>query len=439
MRELTVSMAVEAVKARNGQVRALCTTTLDQALTRDQELEEEQKLGKEQELAPRQGGEGRLFRVPYSLKDVWDVAGLPTTRGSFLERHRVATASSPVHLAFEAAGAVLVGKSNMSDHGLTPESESWVGGVTRNPLDPARTAGGSSGGAAAAIASGMAAFDWGTDFGGSIRLPAAFCGVVGMRLSTSSWPIPHDGCTPEFVRRLNGMGPLARDLPTCAAVLEAAAPLRRLSPALPPLRGFLSLRPDAFSRGSWSQFEREIGVALRRTGHPVWPAPLPSAHRIDDTFVGLVAAHSGELLRGRVGATLSALTLGPRLGDRRLHPRSARVLVELSLLRWLRDRDPAAACERAHELKRRVDTLFAEGFVLVTPTATHPAPKLGRALSTRGLAAFVKLGNVVDATALAFPFGRFPEGLPRSLQLLGPPGSEQRLLELAMTLSTHDR
>ena len=86
------------------------------------------------------------------------------------------------------AGAVMLGKSNMPDLALSNESDNHLIGATTNPFDPTRTAGGSTGGGAAAIATGMAAFDWGGDFGGSIRTPAACCGIVGIRLSSQAWP-----------------------------------------------------------------------------------------------------------------------------------------------------------------------------------------------------------------------------------------------------------
>lgn len=415
---IDVEHAVAAVRAHNGALRALCLETLEQARARDRAL-------------ASQAAAGPLHRVPYSLKDVWDVEGLPTTRGSGAPP-RIAAQSGAVHCAFEEAGAVLVGKSNLSDAGLTPESESYAGGVTVHPLDPSRTAGGSSGGAACAVASGMAAFDWGTDFGGSIRLPAAFCGVVGMRLSASCWPVPEEGgASSPVIARLNGMGPIARDLSTCRAVLRAAAPLRREAPAVPALRGLVRLAPDAWCRGEWPGFDHELAAHLERRGVPSWPAPLPPPRAIDDVFVRLLASHAGELTRGRAGAMLSALTVGPLLGDRRLHPRSAEVLAKLAILRLTRARDVERARGDARRLARSVGELFAAGFVLVTPTTTFPAPPLGTALGIRGLAAFVKLGNVVDATALSLPFGSFPGGLPRGLQLLGPPGSEGRLLDLA--------
>ena len=425
--ELSVARAVDAIRNENGELRALCQTQVGEALARDAELAS----------APERG---LLHRMPFALKDVWDVRGLPTTRGHWPERDRIARTTSPVAQAFLDAGAVLVGKSNLSDSGLTPESASYVGGTTKNPLDPTRTAGGSSGGAACAVAASMAAFDWGTDFGGSIRLPAAFCGVVGLRLSQALWPIPREGRqAPPTIERLNGMGPLARDLVTCRAALRAASRLRAPIDAPAPPSAVALYGPDASCLGLWPDFVRELEAHLASCDVTVRPARLPPPRAADRAFVSLIASHAGELFRGRRLALAieiaSALSVGPLVGDWRLHPASARVLAELSILRVLRDRDREAARREAERVRDAVGALFDRRLVLVTPTSTFPAPRLGRALRTRGLASFVKLGNLADATALSVPFGRFDDGMPRGLQLLGPPGSESALLDLAAAIA----
>jgi len=404
--------AVASARRDNPRVRAICTPTYEAALA----------------AAPPNGP---LHGVPFTLKDVWGVRGLPTTHGSWMARDRVAAEHGAPCSAFGAAGAVLVGKTNLCDLGMTPECESYFGGVTVHPRDSTRTAGGSSGGAAAAVACGMSAFDWGSDLGGSIRLPAAFCGVYGMRLSASSWPVPSEGgrVRTRVDRLLNGMGPITKNLDTMSSVLDAAAPMRRSAPAQPRFRGFLVLTPDRFSEGRWPSFAGDIAQIS-----PSWPSLLPRPEALDRLFVDVLATLVDESLEGRVGAVASALSgVGPRLGDRRLHPRSARVLLELSLLKL--GRRPRAAIERTMALRERVGALFSEGYILVSPTTTYPAPRLGRALSMAGLASFVKIGNLLDATALSVPFGTFEGGLPRGLQLMGPAGSEGRLIEIARPLA----
>ena len=166
-----------------------------------------------------------LRDLPYVLKDVWDTAGIPTTGGSFRHKDRVPSESSRVFVALHKTGAALLGKSNLCDMAFSMESDNHIFGPVRNPIDPARTAGGSTGGGAAAVASGMAAFDWGTDFGGSIRLPAAFCGIVGLRLSAETWSVDREHfprISPKFYS-FCGMGPLARDVATARRIVEAVA------------------------------------------------------------------------------------------------------------------------------------------------------------------------------------------------------------------------
>ncbi len=405
--------AVRVARADNPALRAICAPRYEAALARDADL-------------AHGDPQGPLHRVPYTLKDVWDVAGLPTSWGR--PGAPIAAASGPVHRAFESAGAVLLGKSNLSDLAITPECQSSLGGVTRHPLDPSRTPGGSSGGAAVAVATGMARFDWGSDYGGSVRLPAAWCGVVGLRLASRAWPVPGDR-PPDGVAALFAMGPIAADLATCRAVLDAARPLRAAAPVPAGEVGVLRFGPDVWSAGRWRDFDFELATRLAERGVPSWPAPLPAPRAFDRAFVALLAAHAPALLARR-GVTVAdcAAALAGRPG---LAPASARVALELTALHRLVHRDRPGAVARAEALRAKVAALFEGGFVIATPTTTVPAPRHGRALRTPGATAFVKLGSLVDATALSVPFGRFAGGLPRGLQLLGPAGSEESLLDLA--------
>ncbi|MEO8876599.1 MAG: amidase, partial [Polyangiaceae bacterium] len=191
-----------AIKERNDRVRAILTV-----------LPEPAKAENGAKNTPISG-------IPYSLKDTWDTAGIKTTGGSWRHRNRIPTKSSKIFEAFQNAGAVLVGKSNLCDMAFSLESDNHMFGPVRNPWDPTRTSGGSTGGGAAAIASGMSNFDWGSDFGGSIRMPAALCGVAGIRLSHTTWPIPDFfPVTPTLDVELHGMGPLAKNVAGLRAVL----------------------------------------------------------------------------------------------------------------------------------------------------------------------------------------------------------------------------
>ena len=195
---------------------------------------------------------------PTGLKDHWETEGIRTTAGSYRYRDRIAKVNSPVYKTFQDAGAVLVGKTNLSDLGIGDESTNFVCPPTRTPYHLERTAGGSSGGGAAAVAAGMQAFDWGTDMGGSIRIPVAYCGVLGMRLSSQVWPVRGMAVRlPKSIAWINGQGPITRDTQMMRNVLRVAAPtLRTGNSKEQQLTGALiypTTRP-----GQWPGFAEEV-------------------------------------------------------------------------------------------------------------------------------------------------------------------------------------
>jgi Asp-tRNA(Asn)/Glu-tRNA(Gln) amidotransferase A subunit family amidase len=423
--DIDVGAAVARVRAREPVIHAFITTRLEEALA------DARALAKEQ---PRSS----LHGVPYSLKDEWETKGLATTSGSARYRARISTESSSVHQAFEAAGAVLIGKSNLSDLGLAPEASSYVGGVTRNPHDLSRTAGGSSGGAAAAVADGMVGFDWGSDIGGSIRMPAAFCGIFGLRLSSQTWPIT--GFFPEIpqsIRWLCGQGPLTRTLPQMRCVLDAALPVRTGTSRPFTLRGVQLWTPDEL--GDWPTFARDVGPALERVaGRVRSDHGLPGTTSVRNVFHSVWASHLEDLLGvdtlgfwEGLAAVSSAVLFRGRLGDQRIHPTTAELLALIAIGRYTIYRHPKRAIQRAHALKAQIEAIWDRGQLIAMPVCVFPAPRVGRANYYPHLLACTIPGNVADATGLAIPFGRFSNGLPRALQLLGPPGSELLLLQVA--------
>lgn len=428
LRRFKVSDCIARIRERDPVIHALVFPTVEEA---EKQAEERAKEN------PR----SELHGVPYTLKDVWDTTGICTTGGSYRHRERVPEKSGKIARAFEEAGAVLLGKSNMPDLGLPPESANFLVGATCNPHDLDRTAGGSTGGGAAAVAEGMAAFDWGSDFGGSIRLPAAFCGLVGLRLSQSVWEteghFPH---TPSFFKAFIGMGPLTKTPEDCRTLLRVLAPrLRTGSPVPFELKGVMVYGPDRFSRGLWHDFQNEIIPGLRGIVPDVCTDhSLPSPSSVDVFFNLYLASHFEKFLEGDelpflegVFAVLSSLTIGRWTGDKRLHPQTAVILLLLGLGKALLGWRRGALASRIENIRRRMNEIWSQGLVVVTPTTTYPAPRHGRVFWTMNIMSFAKLGNLTDATGLAVPFGKFPDGMPRSLQFLGPPGSEETLLDLA--------
>jgi amidase len=371
---------------------------------------------------PAVGADAPLAGVPYTLKDTWDTPGIPTTGGSWRHRARVPVHPAPVFEAIEATGAVLLGKSNCSDLALAWESFNHLVGATRNPHDPTRSAGGSSGGAACAVASGMAAFDWGTDFGGSIRIPAAFCGVTGLRLSSEPWPVNEQHFPrlhPHFWSWV-GMGPIAPTPADCRVLLRALQPLRQPFPVVKMRSDEVAFyAPDRRCTGRWPTFVADASRALGAAGVRFEvDRTVPAPAHVNHVFNGYVSSHfddfssSGELefVEGLSAVALGLATLG-RL-DKRVHPTSGALLALMGLGRITIFRN-APRWERE-------------------PTTTSLPPRHGWSVLDWTVLAFTKLGNLTDSTAIAVPFGCFDgTNLPRSLQILGPPGSEDAVLDLA--------
>ncbi len=383
------------------------------------------------------------------LKDVWDTAGIPTTGGSFRHRARVPEKSSRIYVALQETGATLLGKSNLCDMAFSMESDNHIFGPVRNPIDPSRTAGGSTGGGAAAVASGMATFDWGTDFGGSIRLPAAFCGIVGLRLSAKGWPVDHEHfprLSPRFYS-FCGMGPLTRDVAFARRVTTALAPALRLHDVhaeMDPSRAYLYL-PDEAHLGKWPTFEADAAALLAKIGVEVSrDHGLPAPTEVNETFVAYLSSHFLDFIGNRDEAEMSipeglaATALGVLSGgrlDKRLHPVSASLFALVGIGKLVRYWNPAPHVTRLENLRAAAARAFATKRLIVSPTTTSLPPKHGRAVIAFRAPSFAMLGNAIDATAIAIPFGRFAgTSLPRSLQILGPPGSENAVLDLAERL-----
>ena len=395
---------------------------------------------------------GPLTGVPYVLKDTWDTAGVVTTGGSWRHRARVPVVSSHAHQAFARAGAVLLGKSNLCDLAFSVESDNHLLGPVRNPYDPARTAGGSTGGGAAAVADGMAAFDWGSDFGGSIRAPAAFCGVVGLRLSHAVWPvgIQHFPRIAPFFFDMCGMGPLTQNVEGARVVTHAVSGALRKGTkhvAMDPDR-VVVYTPDAQHQGEWRSFTSDVTRLLTSAGvDSTVTNELPSPSRVNAIFTEYLAAHFKELtsgdelpIRDALSAVLLALLTGGRF-DKRVHRNTAMLLAGTAAasLRF-RNRDRAAHGTAA--LRRDVAKIWDRGTLIVSPTCTSRPPKHGKSAFVYRLMSFCKLGNLTDATCLALPFHSYRVGgagnppMPRSMQILGPPGSEDAVLALAARLET---
>lgn len=221
--ELTAA-SLRQIERANPGLNAICTLS-ECALDDARALDSQAAAGR-----PK----GPLHGLPIGIKDITDTRGLRTTYGSPLYAEHVPTADAEVVRRIRAAGAVIVGKTNIPEFAAGGNTFNELFGATRNPWNPALTAGGSSGGGAAALASGMVALAEGTDLGGSLRMPASFCGVVGLRPSVGlvpTWPTPFAWDT------LSVHGPMARTAEDVALLLEVMAGPSPRSPLAQPNAG----------------------------------------------------------------------------------------------------------------------------------------------------------------------------------------------------------
>ncbi|MEU3710447.1 amidase [Streptomyces catenulae] len=366
---------------------------------------------------------GPLHGIPFGLKDLIDAAGWATAAGSRVRAGHRASADSAVAARLDGAGAVLLGKTHTHEfaYGLiTPQ--------TRNARDDRRIAGGSSGGSAVAVATGAATFALGTDTGGSIRVPAALNGVVGLKPTYGL--LPRRGVTP-LSWSLDHVGPLTRTVADAALVLqELTGPGRAPVAPLPDgdLTGLRIGVPDTyyFDRVA-PEVEAAVRTALDRMaglGATLVPVATPMARYVQ-------AVHWGLMVPEATAYHEATLRTSPEL-----YGPDVRVLLEAGTTVLAGDHLRA---RRAQRLMREAwIRLFAQVDVVAAPTVPMTATEVGRSAvswpdgTTESVSdAYVRLcapANITGIPALTLPVGQDSAGLPMGMQLMGPPLGERTVL-----------
>jgi aspartyl-tRNA(Asn)/glutamyl-tRNA(Gln) amidotransferase subunit A len=363
---------------------------------------------------------GPLHGVPFTIKDTFDTAGVRTTRGSRLFADHVPMKDAAAVARVCAAGAVPVGKTNTPEFALWWETDNLVFGRTVNPHDHDRTAGGSSGGEAVAVASGMSALGLGSDLGGSIRLPAHYCGVVGFKPTHGL--IPLEGHWPETLLDYWHVGTLTRSVRDAELALSAlAGPV-----AAPEPSPRIARNASAFGPVS-----RETTAVVERA------AAALGAEHVDLPW--LAELDCNELTLAIYGAE-SASYLTAVVGDRtdELHPRMRARLA----LPPPSDADLRAALAEVAELRRRFEGFFSSYDVLVcqtAPTTAHPhdAEELivdGVSHHPRTTMRATIPFDLTGSPAITVPYATSVEGLPIGVQLASRRLDEGSLLRVAAEL-----
>ena len=370
---------------------------------------------------------GPLHGIPISIKDLVDVAGVPTTSGSALPPLHP-TRDAPVVQRLREAGAIIIGKTNLHEFALGTTSEESAFGPVRHPSDPSRSPGGSSGGAAVAIVEGMCYGSIGTDTGGSIRIPAAACGVVGLKPAYGE--LTCDGIVP-LSTTCDHVGPMTRSVQDARLMFEVLRGTRvrdRPGPSSLTLgipQGYLLERLDPEIRGA---FER-LRVALKSSGHVIVDVTIGLARSTPDVYLHIVLPEA-------------AAYHAPSL-EQHADLYSPNVRNRLETGRYILAEDYVRAMQLRERLTREVSGALRSCDALLLPTLPIAAPPLGAATVDvdgspepvrAAMLRLTQLFNLTGHPSISLPAGATSSGLPIGAQLVGPPGDTDRLLGIAAAL-----
>jgi aspartyl-tRNA(Asn)/glutamyl-tRNA(Gln) amidotransferase subunit A len=435
-------MTIQEAAARLRRGETSCVQLLEAAHARIAELDDhlnafisviDQPAAAQAQLLDDELARGRdrgpLHGIPIAIKDNLATRGIRTTMGSRLFENWIPDYSAAAVQRLEEAGAILVGKANLHElaYGITSSNPHF--GTVRNPHDPSRIPGGSSGGSAVAVATGMALGALGTDTGGSVRIPAAFCGVCGLKPTYGF--VDRAGCFPLGLS-LDHVGPLAATVGDLVFLMRALVPNAEFPLEPAPLKGLRIGWHEDFFLSNVEPAVRSAALnalqSLAQAGAQIVSLPLPSMAEVNTVARLILLAEASAVLE--------------RYMDRREQiGKDVRLLLEQG--RAL----PAVDYINAQRARARLADQFAACFssmdALLTPTTPCAAPKIGqRTLTLDGREEDVRLAstrfvrgfNLLGYPALALPWGADAQGLPLSLQLIGRPGADAQLLRLGLAI-----
>jgi len=452
--ELSAVAAVEAALARSragASLGAWLHLAEERALARAADVDRRRAAG--EPLGPLAG-------VPIGIKDQIVTRGLPTTAASRILAGWIPPYDATVVARLEAADAIVVGKLNQDELAMGSSSETSAFGPVRNPWDTTRVPGGSSGGSAAAVAAGHCPVTLGTDTGGSIRQPASFCGVVGLKPTYGR--VSRYGAI-AFASSLDQIGPLGRTVADVAAVLGVIAghdPRDATSLAAPvpdyaaeltgDVRGLrLGVPAECFGEGLDPAVEGAVRGAiadLEALGARVVPVSLPHIRHAVATYYVLATAEASSNLARFDGVRFGHRAAGPARDVAELYARTRAegfgaevkrriVLGTYALSAGYYEAYYLKAQKVRTLIRRDFDAAFAACDALIAPTSPVTAFRLGERvddpLRMYLMDIFTIPSSLAGNTSLSIPCGADPAGLPIGLQLIGPPLAEGRILRLA--------
>ena len=422
--ETLTEQCLSQIEKLNPKLRAFITVLADTALSDARRADKEIAGGRY--LGPLHG-------IPISLKDLVDLAGTATTAASNVRRNHRALHDAVVTKRLKEAGAVIVGKTNLHEFAFGTTSEDSAYGIARNPANPDHSPGGSSGGSGIAIATGMSLGTVGTDTGGSIRIPAAACGVVGLK---PTWgEISASGVVP-LSRQLDHVGPLAATVTDAWLQYNAMRPAKnRWTKPLDaaPIGG---LRLGVLTGYYVDRMDAEVSAQVSKVTtqlHGAGAAIVPRCNtHVDDMaaiYLHLVFADAAEY---------HARTLDSRPRDY-----TPNVRLRLEMARYVLAEDYVRAMRGKAIITREVDEMLDGVDVLVLPALSIPAPPIGAAtVPVQGGSEVVRTimlrctqpFNLSGHPAISLPCGKTAAGLPIGLQLVGHKNATDALVQAALAV-----
>ncbi|HEX4232060.1 MAG TPA: amidase [Bryobacteraceae bacterium] len=427
-----VETAIDALK--RDKLNAVITLMEEHAIETAMERDKELAAGVDR---------GMLHGIPLAHKDLFCTRGVRTTAGSLLYREFVPSCNATVIDKLDAAGAITIAKLNLHElaYGITSKNPHY--GFIRNPHDQERIPGGSSGGSAALVAVGAIALSLGTDTGGSIRIPASYCGVVGLKPTYGR--VSRRGVLP-LATGLDHVGPIVASVEDCALAMNVIAgndpqdqtSANRAVPnfTLPPLKSLAGIRIGVPQNFFFDSVQEEVGVAIHRAAQ--------EAGRLGAEVKELSVLDFNEVnMAARVIQMAEVAALYAGCNDSSLFSRDVWALIQQG--RMIAGHEYVNAQRLRTVFRHEMNALWSQVDLLFSPTTPITAPLIEESMVTiNGRPEDVRMAstrlvrglNFLGEPALSMPCGRTAQGLPIGLQIIGPPFTEPQLLQAARTLET---